>query len=190
MVLLFFVHRGVLSKQLEALAETDEKTGVFNTRGWHRLAAETLSRAEREHGTGAVLMMEVDAFKEISDRYGHLAEDEVLAAIADALRENASDHDAVGRFTGAEFVVLLPNLTEEAAVRVAKDICKAVAWLRVPVVNLRKRDTFIRGLSVSIGVAPYPAAGFAIHKLLSAADTARDFAKLSGRNQVQLAKIA
>jgi diguanylate cyclase (GGDEF)-like protein len=185
--LLFFVHRAVLAKQLEALAETDEKTGVCNTKGWYRITTETLSRAEHEQGTGAVVVIEVDRFKEISDRHGHLAADEVLAAIADTLGENVRNHDAIGRLTGAEFVILLPEITGDLAKQIAEDIREAILGLRVPVFSARgKRTTLIRGVSVSIGVAPYPAAGFAIHKLLAAATTALDTAKELGHNQVQL----
>jgi diguanylate cyclase (GGDEF)-like protein len=188
--LLFFVHRGVLSRQLEALAETDEKTGLCNTRGWYRLATETLSRAEREQVAGALVVIEVDRFKEISDEHGHLAADEVLNAIADKLRANVRDYDAIGRLTGAEFVILLPDLTTDDAMQVAEDIRQAVFWLRVPIVNTHKRTTHISGLTVSIGVAPYPAPGFAIHKLLSKANIALDTAKGLGHNRVQLVHTA
>lgn len=73
-------------------------------------------------------------------------------------------------------MILLLSLTQDDAMQVAEDIRKAVFGLRVPIVNTRKRPTHLRGLSVSIGVAPYPAAGSAIHKLLNAANIALDFA--------------
>lgn len=190
MALLFFVHRGVLVKQLEILASTDEKTGLFNARGWHRLAAETLSRAERDEGTGAVLMVDVDHFKKVNDTYGHLAGDDVLTAIAGVLTKTVRDYDAVGRFGGEEFVILLCDITTEDAVRVAERIREAVSWLRVPAVTLGGRTEVIRGLSVSIGVAPYPDVGLALDTLLGAADTALDFAKHYGRNQIRLADAA
>jgi diguanylate cyclase (GGDEF)-like protein len=189
MALLFFVHRGVLVKQLEVLASTDEKTGLFNARGWHRLASETLSRAEREQGTGAVLMVDVDHFKKVNDTYGHLAGDDVLGAIAGVLTKNVRDYDAVGRFGGEEFVILLPDIATDDALRVAERIREAIGWLRVPTTTLGGRTEVIRGLSVSIGVAPYPDVGLGIEELLGAADTALDFAKHYGRNQIRMASI-
>jgi diguanylate cyclase (GGDEF)-like protein len=190
MALLFFVHRGVLVKQLEILASTDEKTGLFNARGWHRLAVETLSWAERDEGTGAVVMVDVDHFKKVNDTYGHLAGDDVLTAIAGVLTKTVRDYDAVGRFGGEEFVILLRDITTEDAVRVAERIREAVSWMRVPAVTLGGRTEVVRGLSVSIGVAPYPDVGLALDKLLGAADTAVDFAKHYGRNQIRLADAA
>jgi diguanylate cyclase (GGDEF)-like protein len=135
-------------------------------------------------------MIEVDRFHEIRDQYGYLAGDEVLTAIATTLSDNVSHHDAIARFTGAEFVILLPNLTENAALHVAEDIREAIMRQRVPVINLRKRTAIIRGLTVSIGVAPYPASGFAVHKVLAAANTALDYAKQLGHNRVRLANTA
>jgi diguanylate cyclase (GGDEF)-like protein len=137
-------------------------------------------------------MIKVDDFKNLTNGYRRLAGDAVLAAVATALRNNVSDQDALGRFTGAEFVVLLPDVTEEAAMQVAEKIRTAVAWLRVPVVNVHGRTEVIVGMSVSISVVPYPKFGFAIYKLLSTADTTLDLGKRLGarRNQVRLATPA
>lgn len=192
-LLLYYVHRGVLLLQLDALAELDKTTGLFSTIGFHTVAIETLNRAKREHGRGAVLMMELDRYQEIRDRYGYVVADEVLTAIAETLRANVGDHDAVGRFAGAEFVILLPDLTEDEALQVANDLRKAILGQRVPIVNLLNRTEVIRALEVSIGVAAYryPSAGFSLHKILAAANTALNLAKLRiGQSPVQLANTA
>jgi diguanylate cyclase (GGDEF)-like protein len=188
--LLVFVHRGVLYKQIEITASTDEKTGLFNLRGWHSLAAEALTKAQREHAHGAVLMADLDHFKKVNDTYGHLAGDAVLRAVADVLRDNVRDYDAVGRLGGEEFVILLPDITTEDALRVANRIREAVTRLQVPTVTLGGRTDVIKGLSVSIGVAPYPEIGFVIDTLLGEADTALYYAKHYGRNQVRLSSAS
>jgi diguanylate cyclase (GGDEF)-like protein len=191
--LLVFVHRGVLYKQMEILASTDEKTGLFNLGGWHSLAADALAKAQRENAHGAVLMADLDHFKKVNDTFGHLAGDAVLKAVADVLRDNVRDYDAVGRLGGEEFVILLPDIAVEDAMRVAERIRQAVSTrVILPAVTLdgRKAADKDRTVSISIGVAAYPDKGFVIDTLLGEADTALYVAKAYGRNQVRLATTA
>jgi diguanylate cyclase (GGDEF)-like protein len=190
-LLMFFVHRSVLVTQLEVLAQTDEKTGLFNARGWYQVATETLSRAERERGRGAVLMVDVDWFKQINDTFGHQTGDVVLVAIADAIKMSVREYDAVGRFGGEEFVILLPGATTDQALGVAERIRRTVSTSVVlPAKTLAGRKTKIHSLSVSIGVAPYPDIALTADKLIGAADTALNTAKQLGRNRVRLASAA
>jgi diguanylate cyclase (GGDEF)-like protein len=185
--LMYFVHRSVLVTQLEVLASTDEKTGLFNARGWHQIATETLNRAERERGRGAVLMVDVDRFKRINDKYGHQTGDDVLNAIAKAIHQSVREYDAVGRFGGEEFVVLLPDITLNHALAVADRIRDAVSkYVIVSAKALNGRRETIRNLSVSIGVAPYPEISLIPDVLIGAADTALMEAKLCGRNRVRV----
>jgi diguanylate cyclase (GGDEF)-like protein len=189
-LMLVFVHRGVLYKQIEITASTDDKTGLFNLRGWHSLAADALTKAQHQHAHGAVLIADLDHFKRVNDTYGHLTGDIVLKAVADVLRANVRDYDAVGRLGGEEFVILLPDIITEDAERVAQRICQAVTRIRLSAVTLDGHTDMVKDLSVSIGVAPYPEFGLAIDKLLGAADTALYYAKHYGRNQVRLARTA
>jgi diguanylate cyclase (GGDEF)-like protein len=190
--LLVFAHYAVLDRQLAQLGETDHTTGLANSKGWHRLAIATLDQAQHDHRIGALLMIKVDDFNDLSNGYRRLAGDSVLAAIAKTVSANVGDHDVIGRLTGAEFVALLRDTTQDQAMQVAERIRTEVAWLRVPVLTVHERTEVIVGMSVSIGVAPYPELGVAIHKLLTAADTALDLAKHYGgrRNQVRLATSA
>ena len=178
---LLVLHRGVLVKQLEVAATKDEKTGLFNTLGWHNLATSELARAERTNQTIGVLMVDLDHFKQVNDTYGHLAGDMALKAVADTISAQVRSYDAVGRFGGEEFVVLLPGVGQEHVVSVAERIRRAVHELRVPV---DFDDRVIGDLSVSIGVAMYPSAGTVVDRLLHAADTALYSAKNTGRNKV------
>lgn len=191
MALMYFVHRSVLVAQLEVLAKTDEKTGLFNATGWNEIATKTLSEAERERGSGAVLMVDVDHFKRINDTYGHQAGDDVLHAIAKAIRQSVREYDAVGRFGGEEFVVLLPDITLNHALDVAERIRQAVStYVILPAKTLDGRRVRTRTLSVSIGVAPYPQISLIPHVLIGAADSAMMEAKHRGRNQVRVAYAA
>ncbi|QUQ62315.1 GGDEF domain-containing protein [Kutzneria sp. CA-103260] len=180
---LLVLHRGVLVKQLEVAATKDEKTGLFNTLGWHNLATNELARAERTHQTTGVLMVDLDHFKQVNDTYGHLAGDLALKAVADTITAQVRSYDSVGRFGGEEFVVLLPGVGQTQVVAVAERIRRAVGELTVPI-DFTDDGRVIRDLSVSIGVAMYPTAGTVVDRLLHAADTALYSAKNTGRNRV------
>ncbi len=178
---LLLLHRSVLVKQLEVAATTDDKTGVYNTAGWHHTAEREFNRSRERESSFALLMIDLDHFKRINDTYGHLVGDAVLRAVAEAIKAEVRDRDAVGRFGGEEFVVLLPDVGVPEADLVAERIRQAVTRIRVPV------DTdagVVTGLSTSIGVAIYPDAGSGVQELLDAADAALYRAKHAGRNQV------
>jgi diguanylate cyclase (GGDEF)-like protein len=181
---LLVLHRAVLIKQLEIAATTDEKTGLFNTTGWHLLASRELARAQRSsRSTFGVLMIDLDFFKLINDAHGHLAGDTVLRAVAATIKSAVRDYDSVGRFGGEEFVVLLPDIGPAAVLTVAERIRSAIESLKVEYedgTHLRVIDA----LSASIGVATYPDGGTAVERLLQAADKALYRAKDAGRNRV------
>jgi diguanylate cyclase (GGDEF)-like protein len=187
---LLILHRGVLVKQLEFAATRDEKTGLFNTTGWHRLATSELARAERAHAQVGVLMVDLDHFKRVNDTYGHLAGDVVLKAVAGAISSEVRDYDAVGRFGGEEFVVLVSGSDERDVFGVAERIRHSIARLEISVSLWGDSSTTISGLSASIGIATYPEAGTVLQKLLHAADTALYQAKNTGRNKVVVGRPA
>lgn len=177
---LLLLHRTVLVKQLEVAAHRDEKTGLYNTSGWHALAERTLAATARQRGTFGLLMLDLDHFKQVNDTYGHLAGDAVLKAVAQSIISAVRGRgDAVGRFGGEEFVVLLPGITQPDIGAVAERIRRAISALQVPAGQLS-----VTGLSVSIGIAVYPTAGTSLQRLLDAADTALYHAKATGRNKV------
>ncbi|SEP51584.1 diguanylate cyclase (GGDEF) domain-containing protein [Amycolatopsis saalfeldensis] len=180
---LLLLHRYLLLKQqLQVAAVTDEKTGLLNTAGWHDLATREYTRARRR-GPGsefAVLMIDLDHFKRINDTYGHLTGDEVLAAVAVAIEDSVRTSDTVGRFGGEEFVVLLPATGDTHVLGIAERVRVAVGELSVIVSGSARVD----GLSVSVGVACYPAAGATLDQVLRSADAALYRAKDAGRNRV------
>jgi diguanylate cyclase (GGDEF)-like protein len=180
---LFVLHQSVLVRQLEELASQDQKTGLLNATAWNGAALRELNRARRRSSRPGVLMVDLDHFKRINDKYGHLAGDAVLKAVAMTIKNEVRAYDSVGRFGGEEFVVLLPDLTEFPAVDIAERIRKAIAELKVEFTDGETHHV-INDLSASIGVATYPDAGTALDRLLHAADAALYFAKRTGRNKV------
>ncbi len=124
-------------------------------------------------------MLDLDHFKTINDRHGHLTGDQVLLAVAAALRAEVRSADVLGRFGGEEFVILLPSTNRFDAVTIAERIRHRVGQLMVAV-----PDGEI-GITVSIGVAAQPRDGQALDPLLAAADRALYVAKEAGRDRVR-----
>jgi len=181
---MFVLQRSVLTRQLEIAATTDAKTGLLNAATWYEVANIELVRAERESYGAALLIVDMDNFKLINDSHGHLAGDAVLKAVADALAEELRGYDSIGRFGGEEFVAVLSEVDELAALMVAERIRHRVAALAVQ--SRFDGEPALTGMSCSIGVACFPQHGTDTETLLHAADSALYAAKQAGRNQVQL----
>ncbi len=168
--------------ELAAVANTDGLTGLANRRYFDIAFGHEWRRSRRDGSPLALLMIDVDRFKDFNDRHGHVAGDERLQKIADVVsRSIRRPGDVAARYGGEEFAVLLPGTGPEGAMRVAETIRSAVAGVS---------DEALGACSVSIGVASvrpmddYPAL------LLQAADAALYLAKNGGRNQVRLAGTA
>lgn len=183
------LHRAVKVRHLEEVASTDAKTGLLNAATWQTRAAGAVDAARRA-GTGAgVLIVDLDHFKAVNDEYGHLAGDDVLAAVATALRAGVRARDLVGRFGGEEFVVLVEALPAGQAGRaelgaVAERLRREIARLVVPSLG---SGGVIAGLTASVGAACVPVDGADIDQALRAADTCLYAAKRAGRNLVRVA---
>lgn len=174
--------------QLQSEARTDAKTGVFNVRGWSESAERALARAAKSEANLAVLMIDLDHFKWINDTYGHPAGDDVLRNVAQTLGEVTRPSDVVGRFGGEEFLVLLPDIAEEAAKAAADRVLTAIAGLRVVTTDNHGGKATITGRTTSIGVALFPKDGSTLDELLHSADGAVYRAKEGGRNRVEYAE--
>jgi diguanylate cyclase (GGDEF)-like protein len=118
------------NERLRDMVNRDPLTGVYNQRHWRNLLARELARSRRHGRMLSVIVGDLDHFKGINDRFGHLAGDLVLKAAAGAFTENLRSHDSVGRYGGEEFVVLLPETGLEEAVRAAERLRRAIADLR------------------------------------------------------------
>jgi diguanylate cyclase (GGDEF)-like protein len=188
---LLVLHRAVLVRQLEEVASTDSKTGLLNAAAWHSRAAKELRRAQRGQVSAALLILDLDHFKSVNDDHGHLAGDQVLSAVATALRGEVREHDLVGRFGGEEFVVLLPGMGREFGgaaelYAIAERIRHRISTLSV-VVSTARGSLTVAGLSASVGGATYPDHGAQLEQVLQIADAALYDAKRDGRNAVRIA---
>ncbi len=189
LVPLVVLHRADMARQFEQRAATDGKTGLLNAAAWHERAERALRRAHRQGAGAGVLILDLDHFKSVNDTYGHLAGDEVLAAVAETLRAEVREGDVVGRFGGEEFVVLLHDLELTSAGRrqmaaVAERIRARVAQLAVEV-NTPDGPLTIDGLSTSVGAVFDLGRTGTLQQVLGAADAALYSAKRDGRNVVK-----
>ena len=187
---LLVLHRAVLVGQLEEAASTDGKTGLLNAHTWGARAEHQLLRAGGARVPHAVLVLDIDHFKAVNDLYGHLAGDQVLAAVATTLRSEVRERDLVGRFGGEEFVILLVGQREGGETDlgvIAERIRERVAGLVVDVTTGEGAARISR-LSVSVGGALHPGGRAELDGLLRIADTALYSAKRAGRNQVRMGR--
>jgi len=163
---------------LRGQANTDGRTGLTNSRAFDESLERLLAdRAEHEHV--AVLMLDLDHFKEFNDRYGHPAGDEALRAFAHLLSSSIREGDVAARYGGEEFALFLPGLDVSAAADVAERIRERTESTIIPL-----GPGLTGHLTVSIGIAAAPDDGAKRVMLLKAADDALYRAKLAGRNRV------
>jgi diguanylate cyclase (GGDEF)-like protein len=174
MGIMLVLHRSALIRQLRDQARADPKTGLLNSATWFKDAAAQLDRSKR---STALLMLDLDHFKTINDRHGHLVGDKHLRGVADVLRSEVRSTDLVGRFGGEEFVVLLPQTAQQDAMAIAERIRRRVATVTVEGVD---------AVTVSVGVAAHPDHGETLEEVVSAADCALLAAKTAGRNRTLL----
>jgi diguanylate cyclase (GGDEF)-like protein len=168
-------------RQLEALSVTDDLTGLFNHRAMQQRLKDEFLRAQRYNDPLSVLMIDIDHFKEVNDRHGHLFGDKVLAELAQVLRAAVRETDFVARYGGEEFVVILPQTHFSGCIPVAERI-----WRNVGEHEFVDGETRAR-VTVSIGVSFFPSKNVAgVEKLLANADQALYQAKHEGRNRICL----
>ncbi|HEY9240431.1 MAG TPA: GGDEF domain-containing protein [Streptosporangiaceae bacterium] len=172
------LQRSLLHQQLRAAARTDAKTGLLNFAAWQREADGWVRRARRAGVPAAVLLVDIDHFKRVNDRYGHLAGDDLLAATASTLISHVRAGDVLGRFGGEEFVALLPGASQAQACWIAERLRERVRASAIPSLGAEATVT------VSIGVAALGRDGNELFELLAAADAALYRAKQGGRDRV------
>ncbi len=164
--------------QLEKQAHTDALTGLANRRHFFEKAEAELQRARRYDAPLALLMLDIDHFKDVNDAHGHRAGDRVLQALARTCREVLRSVDVVGRVGGEEFAILLPETPVADAADVAGRLRAAVAATRIG-----REEGVPLSVTVSIGVAALEP-GVNLDTLMSRADTALYDAKHQGRDRV------
>ncbi|MBX9854766.1 MAG: diguanylate cyclase [Gemmatimonadaceae bacterium] len=169
--------------RLEQLAQTDPLTQLLNRRALTERINAEMERALRYDSTMALLMIDLDHFKQVNDTYGHLVGDDVLRDVAQLLHDTIRTSDIVARYGGEEFLVLLPETDDEGAESFAERIRAAVEGHGFASESL---GTPLR-LTASVGVAVFPAARIeSVEDLFSRADAALYRAKADGRNCVRM----
>jgi diguanylate cyclase (GGDEF)-like protein len=164
------------NRQLEVLSVTDKLTGLYNRRKLDELLEDELIRRRRYQLDFSIIMLDIDHFKRVNDTYGHGVGDEVLIAVAQLLRENTRDADALGRLGGEEFVVICRHSNAEGGVYAATKLREAIA---------KYQFLGVGQVTASFGVALCRSEDTAA-TVLARADAALYRAKAGGRDRVEI----
>lgn len=171
-----------MARRLEQMATHDALTGCVNRGTIDALLAHALQRGQREGSPVAFAMFDLDHFKQVNDRHGHRAGDEVLRQVASTVRARLRASDVFGRVGGEEFALLLPATDLPGARRLADGVRTAVEALRVPTA-----EGSAVGVTLSIGVAVAASdAALSPDQIYGRADQALYAAKHGGRNRVEV----
>lgn len=166
----------VLNQQLEEMAHTDMLTGLYSRRYFMERLEQELNRTRRLQQPIALLILDVDHFKQVNDTWGHQAGDRVLVGLGQMMRASCRNYDVPGRYGGEEFCLLLPGADTANAMRIAEKLREQiVSRVEIP-------DSDGKTITVSIGVAVYRE-GQRNEDWLKAADQALYKAKRAGRNR-------
>lgn len=177
-VLLTLVAILVRVNRLQEDALFDAVTTLRNHRYFQVRLREELRRSDRTGRPTALLLLDLDNFKKINDRFGHAVGDHVLRQVARVLSQNARSADIVCRYGGEELAVILPDTAQDEAARAAERLRLAVE---------KRNDRPGPAVTVSIGVAVYPDHAHQGDGLIAAADAAMYAAKRAGKNRVDMA---
>jgi diguanylate cyclase (GGDEF)-like protein len=150
-----------LFEQVSRMAASDSLTGLANHRRLLEVLENEIERSRRTRRSFALLLFDLDDLKKINDKYGHLTGSRAIKRLGNALRGNSRTIDTPARYGGDEFAVVLPEIGEEEATKVAMRICEKLA-----------EDGQLPRVTVSVGVSVYPVDGITIEKLFGAADRA------------------
>lgn len=165
-------------QRAKLLSETDDLTGLFNTRGFAIAANRLFSQALRYDRPASVLMIDSDNLKRVNDAYGHDAGNRLLRQLANAIQGELRATDVPARYGGDEFIVLLPETPPKGAMDVAERIRRAISGAALALEGKSVAS------SVSVGVACFPEDGRSLDALAARADRALYHAKQRGRNCV------
>jgi diguanylate cyclase (GGDEF)-like protein/PAS domain S-box-containing protein len=180
-VLVDITDRKQAEMELERLARTDVLTGVTNRRHFFELAEPQFASAQRYSHNIAILLLDVDHFKQVNDSYGHLAGDLILQRVARECQGHLRSSDVFARYGGEEFICLLPEQSLEGALETAERIRQMLERAEV------LWDHQSIGVTASIGVALLQEdLALTLETLINRADQALYESKANGRNQVTL----
>ena len=167
-------------EKIQSMAILDTLTGVYNRRYFFEYAENEISRSQRYENKMSLFMLDIDHFKLVNDRFGHLVGDQTLKMIVDTCLGVLRKSDVMCRFGGEEFLVLLPETNQQDAVFAAQRICQTIAQQSLPT----NGDLGPVTVTVSIGVTQLKNKTETLQNLIGEADHALYHAKETGRNRV------
>jgi diguanylate cyclase (GGDEF)-like protein len=176
------VANAVSNDVLYRQASTDNLTGLASRRYLDLRLADELEFAQRNTCPLSVVMLDIDDFKQINDQYGHQAGDEILRQIGAILKSSVRKFDVCGRYGGEEFILALPETDPQGAQVVAENVRERIAGSKF------LDDEHPVPVTVSLGVATFPALASDLTSLIGAADRALYRAKRGGKNRHALAE--
>lgn len=176
--------RNELVRSLSHAASHDFLTGALSRGAFELGAREALARAAASGRSAALVMVDVDHFKQINDRHGHAAGDQILQTFAATAHHTLREGDLFGRFGGDEFAILLPETNRSEAMEVVERLRTSVQEAPTPV-----EDGGMVSVTLSIGVADTDGGSTALEPLMRAADKALYSAKRGGRNQTSFSAL-
>ncbi len=170
------IENSQLYAEVKEKARIDVLTGLLNRRSFDEVIASEINRHSRYGGVFSLIILDLDSLKAFNDNYGHLVGDELLKQIGNIIKKAIRSADQAFRYGGDEVAILLPNTRIDAANKVAERIRKQVA------------SNMLAGrisVTISLGLASWPANGVGRNEVIAAADEALYHAKRSGGNQIQ-----
>jgi diguanylate cyclase len=168
--------------RLHKHAMTDDLTGLYNRRQLQEQATLAMSRAERHASPLCIVLMDIDHFKSINDRYGHPCGDQAILHLAKLMRESMRPHDLIARWGGEEFLTLLPDISMDDAHVIAE------RWRQLLADTPVHYGELSLSITASFGVAQWQP-GETFEHCIARADAALYAAKQAGRNQVQCSSM-
>ncbi len=174
--------RAILYQRMERFATTDGLTGLNNHRHFQEQLAQEMERSKRYRRPLALLLMDIDHFKNFNDTYGHPVGDLVLKEISSCIQRSVRRNDIPARYGGEEFVVIIPETDEKGALITAERIRSTIEQHTIISLDRQLKVT------VSIGCSAFPENAPSQQVLIDTADKALYAAKKSGRNRVILYK--
>jgi diguanylate cyclase (GGDEF)-like protein len=168
--------------EMEYRLRIDRRTGLRNAATFDDDFARAVAQAKHDRSTFALLVIDIDHFKDVNDTHGHAVGDDVIAHFAGVLAKHMRASDTLARVGGEEFAIVLDGMTATSAVAFAERLRESIATTAFPI----EGTTDAVKMTASVGIAVFPNNGEDTRSLFHAADTALYVAKRNGRNAVQL----